>query len=503
MEAGLAYRRSGGVEASYSFKHALVRDAAYENLLRARRAQIHERIARVLAENFAYVAESEPEVLAHHFHHAGLLDLAADYRERAGDRAAARSSYAEAVAHFSDALDEAAQLPPGPDRTKRELGLLLKLGSPIAITKGPQSAEYGAVSERAHEHAMSLGDETALFKATWGLWYNSVTGRRLERARDHADELMALGGRKSFDGDLLLEAFHCRWSTAWFRGDARTSWESSAEGVRRYERAKHGWMGPVFGGHDPGVCAHCVRAMALSMFGRHAEGIRDIESAFALGEELGHPSSRGHALHNALIVSQLAKDCAAIEGYAQRAIELAEKYNMPPHRSHASMIRGWALALGGDLCAGVAVMEAEFPRAYAVGPFFRYYAALFAEGLEKAGRFADALDVVRPALATVTEPGVGIFVPELYRVQGLCLMRVDGASPHEAMHSLRTAIDIARQQGATLLELRAATSLARAAIDLGRPDEGFSVLGEVCSSLPHEFDAGELQEARQMLASAA
>ena len=500
LEAGLAYRRSGGVEASYSFKHALVRDAAYENLLRARRAQLHERIGRVLAENFAYVAESEPEVLAHHFHHAGLLDVAADYRERAGDRAASRSSYAEAVAHFSAAIDELAQLPAGSDRTKRELAMLLKLGPQIAIIKGNQSPELDRVYQRAHEHATSSGDETALFKATWGLWYTSLTTRRLDLARDRAEELMKLAGRKSVDDDLQLEAFHCRWSTALFRGDARMAETASAEGVRRYDRAKHSWMGPIFGGHDPGVCAHCVRAQVLAASGRRAEATRDLESAFALVEQLGQPSSRGHAFINALNVAQLAHDCAAIERYAQQLIDLAERHNMPPYRSHAAMVRGWALALAGDLDAGVAAMETEFPRAYAVGPFFRYYAALLAEGLEKAGRFADALAVVRPALATVTEPGVGIFVSELYRLQGACLMHVDGASRDEAMRSLRTAVDVASAQGQPLLGLRAATTLARTAIELGGQKEAVQALRELCSSLPGEFDADELTQARAILA---
>jgi len=501
MEAGLAYRRGGGVEASYSFKHALVRDAAYENLLRARRAQLHERIGRALAQNFAYVAESEPEVLAHHFHHAGLLDLAAEYRERAGDRAAARSSYAEAVAHFSGALDEVVQLPPGPDRTKRELGLLLKLGPPINIMKGNQSPEAASVYQRAYEHAMSSGDETALFKATWGLWYNSLTGRRLDRARDRAEELITLASGKFVDGDLQLEAFHCRWSTALFRGDVRMAAEASAEGVRRYEPAKHRWMGPVFGGHDPGVCAYCVHAIALTASGRCGEATRDIESAFALAEELGQPSTRGHALLCALNATQIAHDYVMIERYAQQAIELADKHNMPPLRSHAAMIRGWALATRSDLGAGVAAMETEFPRAYAVGPFFRYYAALFAEGLEKAGRVADALDVIRPALAAVIEPGVGIFISELYRLHGLCLLR-DGASKDEAMHSLRTAVAVAKQQGSTLFELRAAASLARAAIELGRPEKSIGALREVCSNLPRDFESDDLSGAREILASA-
>jgi class 3 adenylate cyclase/predicted ATPase len=501
LEAGLAYHRSGRAsEASYSFKHALVRDVAYENLLRGRRQQLHERIGRALAENFAAVAESEPELLAHHFHHAGLFDLALTYREHAGDRAVARSSYAEAVAHFGAALEEAAQLPQGPDRTRRELALLLKLGPPITIIKGGQHPDVGDVYRRAHECAASSGDETGLFKSTWGLWYNATLGRRLDVARDRADELMELG-RKTGDGDLRLEGFHCRWSTAFFRGEIATAVEFSREGVERYDREKHAWMGPVFGGHDPGVCAHVVLSIALATMGRRADAERSVERGTVLAEELGQPNTRAHAMLNALIVAQLASDCAMIARYAQRANDLSDKYNIAPVRAHATMLSGWALTFGGDLDAGVAAMEIEYPRASAVGPFYRYYAALLAEGLERVGRFADALAVLRPALATIAEPGVGIFVSELFRVQGLCLLRADDAAKEEAMHSLRTAVEIARQQSASLLELRAAMSLARAAIRLGRPAEGVDPLRALYAELPPAFDAASLAEAREVLSS--
>lgn len=497
LEAGLAYRRVNAPEESYSFNHALVRDAAYENLLRARRQQLHEQIGRALATNFSSIAEGEPELLAHHFHHAKLWDLACAYRERAGDRAVARSSYPEAVAHFTAALSEAAQLPEDAERTRRELDLLLKLGPPMVIVKSQQNPETEEVYRRARERAAALNDGPGLFKATWGLWFSSLTGRRLDHARDYARDLMGLS-RKSGDGDLLLEAFHCRWATAWFRGDVTTSSEAAGEGVARYDRVKHAWMGPVFGGHDPGVCAYVVEANALAARGVNAQARGSSENAVALAEELGHENSRAHALMNSLVVAQLARDCKALGSYAQRTIDLAEKYNMPPHRSHALLLSGWALAFGGDLEAGVAAMEAEYPRASAVGPFFRYYAALLAEGLEKAGRFADALAIVRPALATVTEAGVGIFVSELYRVQGLCLLHsADGRD--EAMHSLRAAVAVARQQGATLLELRAAMSLARAAkVTDGRTTD-IEPLRDVCAGLTAEFDAPDIEEARELL----
>src|SRR5437763_16976005 len=100
VDAGLAFPQNRATERSYSFKHALLRDVAYDNLLRARRQQIHQRIGRALEQHFPAVVEAEPELLALHFGQAGLTDLACAYYERAGDRATARSNFAEATAHF-------------------------------------------------------------------------------------------------------------------------------------------------------------------------------------------------------------------------------------------------------------------------------------------------------------------------------------------------------------------------------------------------------------------
>ena len=501
VEAGLTYRSSRTASTIYSFKHALLRDVAYENLLRARRQQLHERIGHVLVERFASVAESEPELLAYHFHQAHLFGLALTYRERAGDRAVARSSFVEAIAHFGAALNEAAQLPHGPDRERHELRMLLKAAPPHAAMKGYHNAEVADAYERARQLALALGDEDGLFKANWGLWINGIQTRRLDRAREQADALISLA-RASGNEDYLLEGFHCLWSTAQFRGDVRTSLQSSLEGIERYDRERHSWMGPVFGGHDPGVCAFVVCGTAYSLLGEHAKAKRSIERAMALGEALKHPNSHAHALINALTAAQIGGDTQALDEYAQQLLAIADKYNLPPPRAHALFVSACRRAFTTDLDEGLAAMEAEYPRASAVGPMFRYYAALLAEAREKSGRFQDALALLAKTLETVTEAGVGFYISELYRLQGVCLLRADrGANAESALLSLRTGVEVARTQGATALELRAAVSLARAGIELGRPVEGIAVLRELCAALPPEFDAPNLTEANALLAS--
>ena len=100
-QAGLVFRRGEPPEAVYSFKHALVRDAAYESLLKSRRQQLHGQIARTLEERFADIVASQPEIVAHHFTEAGLFEPAVDYWLKAGQQAARRSADAEALNHLA------------------------------------------------------------------------------------------------------------------------------------------------------------------------------------------------------------------------------------------------------------------------------------------------------------------------------------------------------------------------------------------------------------------
>lgn len=498
VDAQLLFRQPRATEPTYSFKHALLRDVAYENLLRARRRQLHGRVAEALIAHFPLVVEAEPEVPAYHFGQAGEHARAATYRERAGDRAVARSSFIEALAQYDAALSEAARLPPGPSKTQGELEILLKSGPPLTIIKGPHSTDVGALYQRAHERAATVGGDIDMFKATWGLWYNTVTSRRLDLARDHAEALAALAARAG-DDDLMLEGFHCRWSTAWFRGELDKCIAQSGEGVARYDRDKHRWMGPVFGGHDPGVCAHSVLGETYALTGEHAEAWRCAARALRLADDLGHPNSIGHALMTNCVTAQICHDYEALSRNSQQLLMLCEKYVLPPPKTHAMFLAGWMKAWTGDLAGGMMIMEAEYPRASAIGPFFCYYAALLAETFERADRVADAMTLLRSAIATIVEPGVGMYVSELYRLEGICLLRLDSANAEAAMHALQTAAAIARRQGATVLELSAVLGIARAAAPLDDSDPARPALAALCAALPPDATMPDLAAAKQLL----
>ncbi len=477
-----------------------MRDIAYDNLLRSRRQRIHGQVARALEEHFPAVADAEPELLAQHFSHAGLPDQACGYYERAGDRAAAHSSFAEAVAHFHAGLKEAGQLTQGVDRLRRELALLLKLGSGLTILRGPQNPEVEDVYQRAYEIGQNVNDEKGLFKAAWGLWFAANIGRALGKARDRAQLLVTLAQR-STDQDMFLEALHCRWSTAFFRGDTAAAIRDTRQGLERYDPARHSWMGPVFGGHDPGVCAYGCLACVLSISGTFGAAKIYLEKALALAETLKHPHTLAHALRITSTAYQIRGDHEALLRSTQSLVELCDKYNFPPNRAHALVLSGWANAIGQDSEAGLEMMESVFLQATAIGPFFRCYAALLAEARAKFGKVSEALKVLHWALETVSEPGVGIFVPELYRLQGVCLLRLNLGHEEEARRALEMALATAKQQQATIFQLRAAMSMVEGASLIGSGDVGLRELRALCAELPEDFDAPELAKARQVLAA--
>jgi class 3 adenylate cyclase/tetratricopeptide (TPR) repeat protein len=456
--AGIVFPEGGGQERSYSFKHALVRDAAYESLLLSRRREWHERIARALEERFPETAANEPEVLAHHFGAAGLGLPACDYRMHAGDRAISRSAYKEAIAHFSAALKIAETLPDAADRKRRQLDFLLKLGPALMVVRGTQSAEVEYAYRRATEIGESLGDVTALYKAKWGLWLSANVRQKTALARDRANELVDLA-RRSNDGDLLLEAYHCGWSTAFYRGEVAATLDLGRIGVETYDVNRHRHLGHAFGGHDPGVCAHIMSAVSLELSSDRELAKESIARALALAEALDQPNSLARALYDSAMCYQLVTDREATFAAAQRVAALAEKFGLLPYRAGSLLLVAWATALGSGVAEAAQIIDSEIDKATAAGPLPQYYLGLAGEVLLAAGRSAEGLALLDRAIAAIDEPGVGFYLPEIYRLRGECLLALGRGNMDAARQAFAAARDIAIRQGAVIFERRAEASL--------------------------------------------
>ena len=396
--------------------------------------------------------------------------------------------------HFRAAIEEADRLPQKDERGRRVLTLLLKLGPAIGWTIGEWKPEVEAVYRRARDLGREVGDGPELFRATWGLW-SYVSRTDAKQSRKLTEELTTLA-RQLGDESLLLEAQHCRWGEEALGGDVPKILETSEEGIRRYDAKRHAQLVAAFGTHDPGVCALVVHAVGLLLRGLPDQARRTVERALLLAESLSHPPSVGFAYKMVGFCLMIAGDRRGCEQIGARCVTLAEKFDLPIFRGTGRYLMGWAKAQGLTLSEGLALMEEAFP--FVENTFYKFFGAALAEARFDAGRATDALALVDRAVNTGEGPASGLYVSEVHRLRGLFLKSL-GSPVEEVERALHTALQIADEQGALLLKLRAAMSLARLWRDEGKPQQARELLAPVYGRFMEGFDTLDLKEAKALL----
>ena len=190
-------------DADYRFKHALIQDAAYENLLKSRRQVLHRRVGETLRDKFAGTAAAEPELLAHHFTQAGLTEAAIEWWGKAGQRSLERSALVEAAEQFTRALDQIATLPATPALRREQIKLQVALITPLIHVKGYAAPETKAAAERARlliEQAEALGeppeDPLLLFSVLYGFWVANDMAFNGDEVRELAAQFLALAEKQ-------------------------------------------------------------------------------------------------------------------------------------------------------------------------------------------------------------------------------------------------------------------------------------------------------------------
>ena len=295
VEAGLLFCHGVAPQNSYLFKHALVQDAAYGTLLRARRQELHARVAAMLERNFADLVERQPELLAHHLTAAGDIERAVDQWLKAGQNAAARSTPVEAIRHFERGLEALSALPEGSAREGREIELQLARGLSLFTAKGFSAAEAPNAYTRARELAERWGDPRQQFMAVFGLWQSANGAGRIRDCRRLSDQLLRLTAGTADDG-LQLQAHHSAWATSMFAGNPAAAREHCDMGCRLYDPERHRFHHLLYGGHDPGVCAGSIGAVVHWLLGYPEKALVIGGEAMTLAERIAHPFSRVLAL---------------------------------------------------------------------------------------------------------------------------------------------------------------------------------------------------------------
>ena len=336
----LVFRRGAPPDAAYSFKHSLVKDVAYQSLLKSRRQQLHARVAQVFEERFPGVVESQPELLAYHLTEAGLDARAADAWARAGRAALGRSAMREAANSLSRAVGLLRGMPSSPDRQRLELELLGGLGVALTNTLGPASSEAEAAHERAAHLSQELGDREGRFRARWNLW-------RVYNVRSEFDSAVAVGdallaeAQADGDADHEVQARHALFSSCLFRGDLEANRHHVDRALALYEVDRHGTQALTFGGHDARECALSSGSTALFLLGYPERALARNAEGIAHAHALGQPQVVAHALNWGSMLPQLAGEFEELDRRTILLARLADEHGLAIYYPEARILAAW------------------------------------------------------------------------------------------------------------------------------------------------------------------
>jgi class 3 adenylate cyclase/predicted ATPase len=497
--AELVFRRGLPPDASYTFKHALVRDAAHESLLKVQRQGIHALIARALEERFPALADSEPELLAEHYTEAGLAEPAVDYRLKAGKKALARSAMLEAVSQLTKGLETLKGLPESHESQRREFQLQLALGQASIAARGFAAEETGRAYARAHELCTQSGESSEVFPVLYGRSVFHFQRGELSAAHDLASELVRLGEQHC---DVAAQVTGHRMI-----GSALSQMGRFADSRRQFLLAL-ALYDPVRDRDSAVVYAIDSRVMSNSwlahlqlILGFPDQAQEHHSEAFAYVRQLSHAGTAAVALAWGCIFQQLLRDSAAARAEGDAAILLASEHGYPLYRAAGTIVRGWALAVEGSAEEGVAEIRRGAADYALTGAemWSPYFLALLAEAEGMAGKVQAGLDHLEEAIGRANRTGIRWIEAELHRTKGQLLLAASRSDIAGAQVCFDRALSVAREQGALMWQLRAATCLARYGGTDGERQQAVDRLASIFDQFVEGFETPDLLDARQVL----
>jgi class 3 adenylate cyclase/predicted ATPase len=499
VDAELVYQRGVPPQATYTFKHALIQDAAYASLLKSTRQHYHQQIAQVLESQFPETTEAQPELVAHHYTEASLTEKAARYWHHAGQRAIQRSAHVEAIAHLRQGLALLQTLPETPDRVAREVDMLIALGASLLATQGYAAPEVGETYTYARHLCQHLEDPQQLFSVLRGLWNYYLVRAEYQTAHALGEQLLTLAQQVQ-DTAMLVAAHRALGTTLAFVGVPASAHTHLTQGMVQYDLQQHRAYAWLYG-EDAGVFCRSQGARTLWHLGYPDQALAWNEAAVMLAQQIAHPFSLSFALSAAAMFHQFRREVRLTHKRAEAAISLAKEQGFPHWIAHGSLLCGWALVQQGQAQEGIEQLHQGLIAHRATGAELLrpYFLSLLAEAQGTLGEPETGLAVLTEALTLVDTTGESWYEPELYRLKGASLLQQSSDNSTEAETCFHHALDIARNQQAKSFELRTATSLARLWQQQGKCQEAHDLLAPVYNWFTEGFDTADLQDAKALL----
>jgi class 3 adenylate cyclase/tetratricopeptide (TPR) repeat protein len=466
VETGLIRRRGDPPRARYTFRHALIQDAAYLSLLKARRHDFHRRIAEALRRWFPETDETQPELIAHHYTEAGLAAPAIDWWLRAGRKALARSAAVEAAAQLRQALALLPNLPDDPSRMRLELELQSMLGGALFVSRNWSDGEALQAYSRARELADHMAGADATIPALSGVFHFHIGQGQYRDAREVATAMQRIAAREDKTGVRDI-ADRCMGICLHWTGDTVGALACFDRVLERYDPARHRESGP-FGGWDPVPVSAMHSCWDLLVLGYPERARERFQFAVAQRSEITDKHSLGFSLVFGGHFSLLTFDQENAHKQFTDAAALASEQGFAHWLGLADFGLGFIRTSNGDHGGGLAQTREGYERYCQItdrgsGSVVNrtYWLALMARVREAAGDPAGSLRELDTAIAVAERADEHWYEPELHRLKGKWLLRHAPDDDGEAEMRFLHAIERARQQSARMWELRASLGLAR------------------------------------------
>ena len=495
VQAELIFRRGSPPDAEYTFKHALVQDAAYSTLLRSKRRQLHTRIVATLESRFVDVVSKQPAILAQHSAEGGLGEKAVDYWLKAGQQSVARSAMVEAVAQFQKGLDLLRNLPHAALHQQQELDLRVSSLPALIGTKGYSSQDVGETIAQARTLAEQLNKPEYIASLLYGRWVFNLVRAELKLALLAAKEAERIGDEGK-DHALGLQGHLEHGIVRFFLGElvsAQALFEQS-EGLVAH-RQLYSKIIP----DDPYLVMLAYLGATLCLRGYIDQGRAKIKEALSEARRLNHAHIVALVLRFAAWAEWLLHSPREEQLYADELISLSEEHGFPLWPSWAMFHRGSAMADVGFAEDGIRLISNGLQIAERIGAALLRPTGLMllAEAHGKLKEWKIAGGLLDEASDTIRKTEEQNHLSDLHRVRGDLLVAT--GEQIEGERSYRHAIDVALGQTAKLAELRATTSLARLWRDQGKRTEARDLLVPIYGWFTEGHDTPVLKESKTLL----
>jgi class 3 adenylate cyclase/tetratricopeptide (TPR) repeat protein len=492
-------------ELTYTFKHAVTLEVSYNLMLFEQRRPLHEAVADWYERVHADDLRQFYAVIAHHRFQAiaGLArpderraHAAAVALVRAGRQSLETGATSESISLLGRALPILEMLPASRQRSALELDVRCALGASLAVVRGPTHAQVRVEFDRARELCDELGDPTRLFEALYGLWYSNLTSAMRKGALEFSAQLLEVAERTKAP-TLLALAHQAVGSTAVGDGDHAKALDH-LDRVLVIAKQPGAFAGALSQARDPVVVTHLYRAWAHLFMGRVDSAVADCETAVELAHAVSHPLTLTQALIFAALTRRYRREHELAESSAQRAMALATEHGFPFWIGVVASAFGWIAIERGDYMAGIATLQRTMLRNREEGVFPVVTGPMIADLIHAftcLGRYDEAITLLDEFNKMLEIRLAAYGAPEVFRREGELWAKMgDHARAGAAM---RRARDLAVAQGAKLLELRAAVTLARYRRERGEADDGH--LQRIYDSYPEGHETRDMVDARGLL----